>query len=192
MSELMRPAFIKDYGIEITQGETFALDFLCKPESDQGVLYLEDTTGYSAVMKVRQDDALGALQLDASAYVTLGYTPGKVARNTAYGLGQKVVPAAGLNGYVYECVTAGTSHASIEPTWPTTLGNTVTDGTVTWRCETVDGGNVANVHIEIPYAVTAALTDWGRGVWALSVRNPFGNSWFYVDGPAYLRKSSAL
>ena len=68
---------------------------------------------------------------------------------------------------------------------------TVTDGTVTWRCEGTDE-TVCNVFIDIPMAVTAGLTDWGRGVWALSVRNPFGNSWFYCDGPAYLRKSSVL
>ena len=30
------------------------------------------------------------------------------------------------------CVTAGTSHASTEPTWPTTKGKDVTDNTVVW------------------------------------------------------------
>ena len=37
------------------------------------------------------------------------------------------------NGYIYQCTTAGTSGGS-EPTWPTTIGNTVADGTVTWTC----------------------------------------------------------
>ena len=32
----------------------------------------------------------------------------------------------------YRCTTAGTSHASTQPTWPRTDDGTVTDGTVTW------------------------------------------------------------
>jgi hypothetical protein len=38
------------------------------------------------------------------------------------------------NGCVYECTVSGTSHASTEPTWPTTIDATVTDNTVTWKC----------------------------------------------------------
>lgn len=51
---------------------------------------------------------------------------------TAYSVGDIVEPTT-PNTYRYECTVAGTSHASTEPTWPTTpLGSTVTDGTVTW------------------------------------------------------------
>ena len=52
--------------------------------------------------------------------------------STSYSLGTFVWPTT-FNGYKYECTVAGTSGAS-EPTWPTTLGQTVTDGTVTWTC----------------------------------------------------------
>lgn len=37
------------------------------------------------------------------------------------------------NGLRYQVTTAGTTDAA-EPTWPTTVGATVTDGTVTWTC----------------------------------------------------------
>jgi len=46
----------------------------------------------------------------------------------AYGLGDKVIPAA-PNGHYYQCTTAGTSGAAA-PTWP--ASGTVSDGTVVW------------------------------------------------------------
>ncbi len=49
--------------------------------------------------------------------------------NTAYSLGDNV----GAVGYRYRCTTAGTSHATTEPIWPTAgIGSTVIDGTVVW------------------------------------------------------------
>lgn len=54
------------------------------------------------------------------------------ATATAYSLDDLVEPTT-PNGYVYKCTTAGTSHASTEPTWPTSgIGTTVSDGTVVW------------------------------------------------------------
>ncbi len=53
------------------------------------------------------------------------------ATGTAYVVGN-VRRKVADNGHVYMCVVAGTSHATTEPTWPTTPGATVTDNTVTW------------------------------------------------------------
>ena len=54
------------------------------------------------------------------------------AASTAYGLGVVRTPTAS-NNRVYQATVAGTSAGS-EPTWPTTVGATVTDGGVTWTC----------------------------------------------------------
>lgn len=50
----------------------------------------------------------------------------------AYDLNDYVQPVA-PNGYYYKATTAGTSGGAA-PTWPTTVGATVTDGTVVWTC----------------------------------------------------------
>jgi len=61
------------------------------------------------------------------------------AANTAYTAGAAsalfsfVIPST-PDGFVYECTTAGTSHATTEPTWDAVLGNTTVDNTVTWTC----------------------------------------------------------
>ena len=54
------------------------------------------------------------------------------AASTSYSLGALVEPTT-PNNFVYECVVAGTS-GTVEPTWPTTEGETVVDNTVTWKC----------------------------------------------------------
>ena len=52
------------------------------------------------------------------------------ANSTVYSLGDRVY-AATFDGNVYECITAGTS-AAAPPTFNTNLGDSTTDGTVTW------------------------------------------------------------
>lgn len=53
---------------------------------------------------------------------------------TAYTIGDIRRPTtANRNGFCYRCTTGGTT-AGAEPTWPTYVGGTVVDGTVTWTC----------------------------------------------------------
>jgi hypothetical protein len=157
--------------------------------------YLIDTSAYTAVMEVRDGDFDGATVLEASTTdgrITVGYTPRKWANSTAYTDSQQVVPTL-LNGFVYEAVVGGTSHASTEPTWPTTLGTTVTDGTVTWRAEhvaTVDNGMISNLDVTIAAGVTELLTDWGKGVWTIQLIEAPSTLIFWADGVARLRRES--
>jgi hypothetical protein len=55
--------------------------------------------------------------------------------NRFYSAGQttRVIPVV-ANGYVYECSVSGTSGVT-EPSWPTTINATVTDGSITWKCQ---------------------------------------------------------
>lgn len=53
------------------------------------------------------------------------------AASTGYSLGDIVAPTA-PNNYYYVCTTAGTSGGTEPATWSTTIGGTVSDGSVTW------------------------------------------------------------
>lgn len=70
----------------------------------------------------------------AKDVLEIGAKADKWAENVVYALNDIVVIKTGSNSYYYKCTTAGTSSATTEPTWPTTPGNTVVDGTVTWTC----------------------------------------------------------
>ena len=59
-------------------------------------------------------------------------TIANAAITTAYALGAMVKPVT-TPLYIYQCTTAGTSGGAA-PVWPTTIGTTVVDGTVTWAC----------------------------------------------------------
>lgn len=64
-------------------------------------------------------DVAPVVKIDASA---------AWAATTLYAAGDLLLDTA----RAYLCITAGTSGA-VEPTWPTTAGNTVADGTAVWR-----------------------------------------------------------
>ena len=71
------------------------------------------------------------------------------ATGTAYALGDVVKPTA-TPTRAYICTVAGTSHATTEPTWPTSTGTTVVDnGTLTWKCI----GNIA-LTLDTDYTVS--------------------------------------
>ena len=58
------------------------------------------------------------------------WTPQRAA-STAYNVGDVVRPVA-ANGFLYRATNSGTTAAGL-PTYPTTIGQTVVDGSVTWE-----------------------------------------------------------
>lgn len=82
--------------------------------------------------------------------------------NTAYTAGAIVKPTT-MNGHLYFCITAGTSHSSTEPTWPTTQGGEVTDGTAAWKEFTDDHAFTAKLNVVQCASDTDAYTAHGEG-----------------------------
>jgi len=61
---------------------------------------------------------------------------------TAHNVGDVVQPFTDLGtGFFFRCTVAGTT-GSVEPFWPTVIGNTTQDGTVTWMAVSIIAGDL--------------------------------------------------
>jgi hypothetical protein len=99
-------------------------------------------------------------------YNLLKLWPETSARDTAYAVGDVIKPTS-YAGHSYKCTTAGTSHASVEPTWTTTNGNTTTDGTAVFTCFNSKTYQVkAPQGSTVPYVTFGLLTDVPMGTLA--------------------------
>jgi hypothetical protein len=126
------------------------------------------TTVFTAFAENKIIDAIfraQALTAPATLYAALIMATRGYWNNVAssvVSVGDTVLPVT-QNGRIYKCTTGGTASAA-EPTWPTTNGGTVVDGTVTWTEQSVAllsgtyaepvGGSYARV------AITGSLANW--------------------------------
>lgn len=141
-----------------------------------GAYSLLDTSNWYANLMVRTavDGTAVLFCAGSNGRLVTGYAPPKFRTSHAYAVGERVVPAAQLNGWVYEAVVAGTSAPS-GPVWGTTEGGTTVSGAVTFRNVGPDAG-VSNLRLVLTAADTADVVPWGAGVYELQLADPFGNT----------------
>jgi hypothetical protein len=93
--------------------------------------------------------------LDVSNNQVIGFAPPDTIGNIAAWTANTVTPYYSLikptvgNGYTYSTVGGGTT-GSTQPTWPTSSGATIVDGTVTWTAVPVDNTSSAAIKFESP------------------------------------------
>ena len=94
-------------------------------------------------------DGTNAYTVNSSGTVTqVNPTYSAWVGSTNYAAGDKVVPTV-ANGYYYTVTTDAGSSSGSQPTWPTTIGNTVVDGGITWTCAGENGG-FPSPHVPTP------------------------------------------
>ena len=100
-----------------------------------------------------------ASAVNVGFYNLLKLWPETWAVGTAYALGDVVKPTT-YASHSYKCTTAGTSHATTEPTWGITNGGTTTDNTVTWTCFDTKTYQVKAKQADtVPYITFGLLTE---------------------------------
>jgi hypothetical protein len=94
--------------------------------------FVSDVTAVSAEIAAGNGYTAGGVALPSLTWAATvaNSWPIAAAVTTTYNVGTIVHPAT-PNGFLYQCVVTGTSGGTA-PTWPTVVGTTVTDGTVTW------------------------------------------------------------
>ena len=142
----------------------------------------------------------GATQFNnANAHIVIGDNDASEwAANTAYVLGDRVRDVGKNDAYIYECTTAGTSHATTEPTWVNTEGSTTADNTVVWTTHTqaanaaqthLNGANQDILDMETGYPTLTDQTLTFRGVADGSTANQSWQEFAITNGHAYSNKN---
>ncbi|GIW60587.1 MAG: hypothetical protein KatS3mg087_1653 [Patescibacteria group bacterium] len=129
--------FYKDEGILQVSGSPYEIS---SPYDQNDLFNIQYAQSWDVLYLVHRKYKPKKLQrFDHTNWVLSDYTPtndpfviNSWSASTAYSIGDRVIPTT-PNGYYYKVITAGTS-GTTEPSWTTTIGDTVADGSVTWRC----------------------------------------------------------
>ncbi len=135
------------------------------------------------------------LQVNVGFFNALKLWPETWVANTAYALGDVVKPTAYTSSspaegsrHSYKCTTAGTSHATTEPTWGTTNSGTTADNTVVWTCYDPKTYAIkAPQGSTVPYCTFGLLTDVPMGTFVSPTK--MENLTYWVN--AFSDKSTA-
>jgi hypothetical protein len=87
---------------------------------------------------------------DYAPFLANAWLAGKVYAN-----GEAIRPTS-PTGFQYSC--GGGQSASDEPVWPTTLGGTVTDGSITWTAEAIDNTSLRATIVSSDWAASDGIT----------------------------------
>jgi hypothetical protein len=111
-------------------------------ENPNRSLYGVETAGFRTMgwQFIPMGDVV-TLPTDAIMRVSLSVQyilPNKWQASRGYGVGTEIIPTTFVaGGNFYRCSAAGTT-GSTQPSWPTTIGGIVNDGSVTWTCVAPD------------------------------------------------------
>lgn len=96
--------------------------------------------------------ATGVIEFDFSQFLSIQWIDGY-----EYALADFVRPTA-PNGFVYECTNAGQSNSD-EPEWPTTIAQTIDDGSVEWTCRDFSASGSDSISSQTTTAETGVTVD---------------------------------
>jgi len=136
--------------------------------------YLRDTIAGSATFRTLCGAANAAAAKRHIYYHGLN-EPKAWAATTAYVLGEFVrLAAEDAPVCIYECTVAGTSDAT-EPTWPTTVDDTVVDDSVTWTARTLYNKDpyMSMVRARRPFALVSTSETFNLSHMAMGISNEF-------------------